>query len=134
MKISKKELNFLNQLTTEIIILDKEYKIIWLNDSALNKGWKIDPNKKEKNLISLQLSEETAASVIKLLNKSMDKGSSQTRRDFPLKTTKDKKREIDFTVRYSNSYECILIEVSCVDNLNKIIDSTKTLLNSKDCS
>ena len=66
MKISKTELNFLNQLTTEIIILDKEYKIIWLNDSALNKGWKIDPNKKEKNLISLQLSEETAASVIKL--------------------------------------------------------------------
>ena len=50
MKISKKELNFLNQLTTEIIILDKEYKIIWLNDSALNKGWRIDPNKKEKNL------------------------------------------------------------------------------------
>ena len=64
MKISKKELNFLNQLTTEIIILDKEYKIFWLNDSALNKGWIIDPNK-EKNLISLQLSEETAASVIK---------------------------------------------------------------------
>jgi two-component system nitrogen regulation sensor histidine kinase GlnL len=130
MKISKKELNFLNQLTTEIIILDKEYKIIWLNDSALNKGWIIDPNK-EKNLISLQLSEETAASVIKLLNKSMVKGSSQTRRDFPLKTTKDKKREIDFTVRYSNSYDCILIEVSCVDNLNKIIDSTKTFSTQK---
>ena len=130
MKISKKELNFLNQLTTEIIILDKEYKIIWLNDSALNKGWIIDTNK-EKNLISLQLSEETAASVIKLLNKSMDKGSSQTRRDFPLKTTKDKKREIDFTVRYSNTYDCILIEVSCVDNLNKIIDSTKTFSTQK---
>ena len=55
MKISKKELNFLNQLTTEIIILDKEYKIIWLNDSALNKGWIIDTNK-EKNLMAIYYS------------------------------------------------------------------------------
>ena len=61
----------------------------------------------------------------------MEKGSSQTRRDFPLKTTKDKKREIDFTVRFINSYDCILIEVSCVDNLNKIIDSTKTFSTQK---
>ena len=130
MKISKSELNFLNQLTTEIVILDEEYKIKWLNDSALNKGWMIQSNE-EKNLITQQLSEETALSVIKLLNKSKEKGSSQTRRDFPLVTSKNKKREIDFTVRFSNTYKCIIIEISCVDNLNKIIDSTKTFSTQK---
>ena len=130
MKISKSELNFLNQLTTEIIILDKKFKIIWLNDSALNKGWIINSDK-EKNLISTQLSDQTATSVISLINKSMEKESSQTRRDFSLITSKNKKREIDFTVRFSNSYDCILIEISCVDNLNKIIDSTKTFSTQK---
>ena len=130
MKISKSELNFLNQLTTEIIILDKRHKIVWLNESALNKGWIIHTSE-EKNLISNQLSEETAASVVNLINKSMEKRSSQTRRDFPLKSSKNKKREIDFTVRYSNSYDCIIVEISCVDNLNKIIDSTKTFSTQK---
>ena len=69
MNIESSELNFLNQLTTEIIILDKDYKIIWLNDSALNKGWYIN-SKIEDNHISKQLSEETASSVMNLLNKS----------------------------------------------------------------
>ena len=66
MNIESSELNFLNQLTTEIIILDKDYKIIWLNDSALNKGWYIN-SKIEENHISKQLSEETASSVLNLL-------------------------------------------------------------------
>ena len=85
MNIESSELNFLNQLTTEIIILDKDYKIIWLNDSALNKGWYIN-SKIEDNHISKQLSEETASSVMNLLNKSTEKRSSQTKRDFPLIT------------------------------------------------
>ena len=66
-----------------------------------------------------------------LLNKSTEKRSSQTKRDFPLITSKNQKREIDFTVRCSDSYECIIIEISCVDNLNKIIDSTKTFSTQK---
>ena len=39
MKMNTEKLSFLNQLETEIIILDRDLVIIWLNDSALNKGW-----------------------------------------------------------------------------------------------
>jgi hypothetical protein len=39
MRINESELSFLNQLTSEIIILDENLQIIWLNYSALNKGW-----------------------------------------------------------------------------------------------
>ena len=65
MKISKSELNFLNQLTIEIIILDREYRIIWLNDSALNKGWVIDSNK-DKNLIAQVATENEEADTLKI--------------------------------------------------------------------
>ena len=53
MAINKTELSFLNQLTSEIIILNEDLKIVWLNYSALNKGWVIDD---KNNLITNQLS------------------------------------------------------------------------------
>ena len=71
MKINKSELTFLKQLTSEVIILDKDLFIIWLNDSALNKGWFIN-NDKDKNLLSDQLSEETNGSLIGLLKKTIE--------------------------------------------------------------
>ena len=58
MKMNTEKLSFLNQLETEIIILDRDLFIIWLNDSALNKGWVLN-SKKDKNLITDQFSEET---------------------------------------------------------------------------
>jgi hypothetical protein len=80
MKINKSELTFLNQLTSEVIILDKDLFIIWLNDSALNKGWFIN-NDKDKNLLSDQLSEETNGSLIGLLKKNnRDKRISNKKR------------------------------------------------------
>ena len=130
MKINKSELTFLNQLTSEVIILDKDLYIIWLNDSALNKGWFIN-NDKDKNLISDQLSEETNGSLIGLLKKTIETNGSQTKRDFELMTSKLKKRDIDITVRWSNTYTCLILEILCVDNLNKIIDSTKTFSTQK---
>jgi two-component system nitrogen regulation sensor histidine kinase GlnL len=130
MKINKSELTFLNQLTSEVIILDKDLFIIWLNDSALNKGWFIN-NDKDKNLISDQLSEETNGSLIGLLKKTIETNGSQTKRDFELMTSKLKKRDIDITVRWSNTYTCLILEILCVDNLNKIIDSTKTFSTQK---
>ena len=130
MKINKSELTFLNQLTSEVIILDKDLFIIWLNDSALNKGWFIN-NDKDKNLISDQLSEETNGSLIGLLKKTIETNGSQTKRDFELVTSKLKKRDIDITVRWSNTYTCLILEILCVDNLNKIIDSTKTFSTQK---
>lgn len=130
MKINKSELTFLNQLTSEVIILDKDLFIIWLNDSALNKGWFIN-NDKDKNLLSDQLSEETNGSLIGLLKKTIETNGSQTKRDFELMTSKLKKRDIDITVRWSNTYTCLILEILCVDNLNKIIDSTKTFSTQK---
>ena len=130
MKINKSELTFLNQLTSEVIILDKDLFIIWLNDSALNKGWFIN-NDKDKNLISDQLSEETNGSLIGLLKKTIETNGSQTKRDFELMTSNLKKRDIDITVRWSNTYTCLILEILCVDNLNKIIDSTKTFSTQK---
>lgn len=130
MKINKSELTFLNQLTSEVIILDKDLFIIWLNDSALNKGWFIN-NDKDKNLLSDQLSEETNGSLISLLKKTIETNGSQTKRDFELMTSNLKKRDIDITVRWSNTYTCLILEILCVDNLNKIIDSTKTFSTQK---
>ena len=120
MKLDIKELNFLNQLTSEIIILNKDLYIIWLNDSALNKEWVMHSNF-NKNLISDQLSDETNSSLISLLKKTIENTGSQTKRDFELITSKQKKREIDITVRWSNTYKCLIVEILCVDNLNKII-------------
>ena len=56
--MNSEKLSFLNQLETEIIILDRDLFVIWLNDSALNKGWVLN-SKKNHNLITDQFSEET---------------------------------------------------------------------------
>ena len=72
MKINKENLSFLNQLASEVILLDKELKIIWLNDSALNKGWVLN-KKNNNNYITDQFSEETNGSLISLLKKQLSK-------------------------------------------------------------
>ena len=123
MAINKTELSFLNQLTSEIIILNEDLKIVWLNYSALNKGWVIDD---KNNLITNQLSEVTNSSLVSLFKSAIRKNLSQTKRDFELINSKLEKREIDLTVRWSNSYECLIVEILCVDNLNKMVDSSKT--------
>ena len=123
MAINKTELSFLNQLTSEIIILNEDLKIVWLNYSALNKGWVIDD---KNNLITDQLSEVTNSSLVSLFKSAIRKNLSQTKRDFELINLKLEKREIDITVRWSNSYECLIVEILCVDNLNKMVDSSKT--------
>ena len=68
MKIDKVQLSFLNQLASEVVILDKGLKILWLNDSALNKGWVLNSSNKE-NLITDQFSAETNGKLINLLKK-----------------------------------------------------------------
>ena len=72
MKVDKSQLLFLNQLASEVIILDEDLKITWLNDSALNKGWVLNPNNKN-NLITDQFSEETNGKLISLLKNTVKK-------------------------------------------------------------
>ncbi len=128
--MNTEKLSFLNQLETEIIILDRELFIIWLNESALNKGWVLN-SKKDKNLITDQFSEETNGALINLLKKTIEKNGAKTKRDFEIITAADTKRTIDLTVSWNNENECLILEILCVDNLNKIIDSTKTFSTQK---
>ena len=129
MRLDKLQLNFLNQLSSEIIILDIDLNILWLNDSALNKGWVL--NNKEKYLVTDQFSEESKLNLSSFLNKAIGNEGSKTKRDFELDFKTNTKRIIDLTVRWSNQFEILILEVSCVDNLNKIIDSTKTFSTQK---
>jgi len=130
MKLDKSKLSFLNQLESEIIILDRDLFVIWLNDSALSKGWVLN-SKKEGNLITDQFSEKTNGSLISLLKKVIDKNGAKTKREFEITTSADTKRVIDMTVSWNNKYDCLILEILCVDNLNKIIDSTKTFSTQK---
>ena len=129
MKLDNLQLNFLNQLSTEIIILDVGLNVIWLNDSALNKGWVL--NNKEKYLVTDQFSDESKSNLSNFLKKAIGNEGSKTKRDFELNFKTSTKRIIDLTVRWSNQFEILILEVSCVDNLNKIIDSTKTFSTQK---
>ena len=125
MKVNIENIKFLNQLTSEVILLDKDLYIIWLNDSALNKGWVLNSNNKN-NIITDQFSEETNGKLISLLKNTVEKNGATTKRDFELTTSSNAKRVIDLTVSWSNDFNCLILEILCVDNLNKIIDSTKT--------
>ena len=129
MNLDNTDLSFLNQLATEIIILDKNFNIIWLNDSALNKGWVMVKDK--KNIITDQLSAKTNSTLIGLLKKTVETHGSKTKRDFEIISSDDSKRIIDLTIKWSREYKSLILEILCVDNLNKIIDSTKTFSTQK---
>ena len=127
--IDKSKLTFLNQLSSEIVLLDKNFKILWLNESALNKGWVL--NKNDENVITDQFSEETQKSLVGFFKKTLHSQGSKTKREFELITAAKTKRVIDLTVSWSNEYEALILEILCTDNLNKIIDSTKTFSTQK---
>ena len=129
MNIDQTQLSFLNQLASEIIILNRDLKVVWLNDSALSKGWVLNIN--NNSLITEQFSEETNGPLISLLNKTLGKEGAKTKRDFELTTAANTKRVIDITVSWSRDFDCLILEILCVDNLNKIIDSTKTFSTQK---
>ena len=129
MKLENLQLNFLNQLSSEILILDCDLNIIWLNDSALNRGWFF--NKKEVNSVTDQFSKESKLKLSVFLKKAIGNEGSKTKRDFELSLESNNKRVIDLTVRWSIQYEVLILEISCVDNLNKIIDSSKTFSTQK---
>ena len=129
MKLENLQLNFLNQLSSEILILDCDLNIIWLNDSALNRGWFF--NKREVNSVTDQFSKESKLKLSVFLKKAIGNEGSKTKRDFELNLESNNKRVIDLTVRWSIQYEVLILEISCVDNLNKIIDSSKTFSTQK---
>ena len=118
----------LNQITSEIIVLDKDLKVIWLNDSAITNNWKISDNNSN---INSQFSYQTNAELKQLIDDCLDTGNTIIKRDFKLEKDSEKHRIVDLTVNWSGTEKLLILEVLCVDNLHKIIDSSKVFSTQK---
>ena len=66
----------LNQLASEIIVLDEDLDILWLNDSAASSGWIVLTDK--KNPIKEQFLEKTSNELAKLLGECISSKNSIT--------------------------------------------------------
>ena len=121
--------SLINQLSSEVIILDADLDILWINDSASANGWICTSDK--TNLIADQFIEETNKELTKLLTYCISSGNSVTKRDFKLTKFDGKNRIVDLTSSWSESDSILMIELLCVENLNKIIDSSKTFSTQK---
>ena len=119
----------LNQLASEIIVLDKDLNLVWMNDSATSNGWIF--NNTKTNLITDQLGDETSIELTKLLIDCTSSGASVTKRGFKLSTLSEKNRIVDLTVSWSGNDNVLIMELFCIDNLNKIIDSSKIFSTQK---
>jgi len=104
------EFEIFNSLNTEIIILKaKDFSLLWLNDSAKATNWIPDSLSHESvNIFSL-MNEAAAEEVKELLSQAKKNASSITRRDFIIEGRSDQLTE----------------------NLNKIIDSTRSFATQK---
>tara|TARA_B110000003_G_scaffold69836_1_gene71206 strand:+ start:727 stop:1806 length:1080 start_codon:yes stop_codon:yes gene_type:complete len=121
--------SLLNQLASEIIVLSKDLNILWANDSALSNGWMLSDG--DSNKITNQFNHETSEELTKLLTDCISSNASITKRGFRLYKSQEKNRTVDLTVSWSNSDDILIIELFCIDNLNKIIDSSKTFSTQK---
>ena len=126
-----KELNnsLLNHLASEIILLNNNLQIIWANESATNNGWKYNSTKQES--ISSYFPHENNLELHELLIKSLNDSGASTKRDLEIINEENNKRIVDLTISWSEVYECLILEINCVDSLNKIIDSTKVFSTQK---
>jgi len=127
--IKQLDTGLLNLLNTEIIILDESLSILWVNDSALANGWINDT--KNQSSYSKFFCLKTEQEIKRVINMAIKDRKSVTKRDFELISNNNASREVDLTVSFSPKYEWIIIEVMSVDNLNKIIDSSKMASSQK---
>ncbi len=120
--------SYLNQLSTEIIFFSGT-SIEWFNESAQNNGWKLKDN------IPLPLEKlfdkGTAYDVKSFVEDINHRKNSTTKRNFELRFATRKKRIVDITGSWSEKYNLTIVEIQNIDNLNKIIDSTKTFSMQK---
>ena len=121
--------SLLNQLASEIIVLDKDLNIVWMNDSATSNGWVF--NSVKAGIITEQLSDETSKELTKLLVDCISTGASVTKRGLKLSKSSEKNRIVDLTVSWSGNDNVLIMELLCIDNLNKIIDSSKIFSTQK---
>ena len=136
-----------NQLSTEIIILDQDLRILTMNEAAASNGWLgFSADKQEAFELLINKSEIEASKFIPLqslltndsfdllgetLQMAREKESAITVREMLLTNKEGMERTIDLTVSLSNEFDVFVLEVSNVDNLNRIINSTRTDASQK---
>ncbi|MBC8221346.1 MAG: histidine kinase [SAR86 cluster bacterium] len=126
------EFKAFDNLNTEIIILDgDDFKLLWINDAAKAANWIGDSSKFEDKKISSLLNEETGFQINKILKKTRENSGSVTRRDFEIVHQSGTVRTVDLTITFSEKKNLIFIEAVSIDNLNKIIDSTRSFSTQK---
>jgi two-component system, NtrC family, nitrogen regulation sensor histidine kinase GlnL len=126
------EFEAFNSLNTEIIILNaQDFSLLWLNDSAKAANWIADSSINDTGDIFSMLDEPAAEQIKELLAQAKKNSSSITRRDFMIGEHSEQLRTLDVTVTYSEKKDLFYIEALNTENLNKIIDSTRSFASQK---
>ena len=121
-----------DNLNTEIIILDGDsFNLVWMNEAAKAAHWTGDSSKlKGKTILSI-LDERTGDQINQILRKTKKNNGSVTKRDFEIVDKSGDARTIDLTITFSDKKNLVFIEAVNIDNLNKIIDSTRNFSTQK---
>jgi len=121
-----------DNLNTEIIILDGDNSdLLWMNEAAKAAHWTDDSSKLSGKKISSLLNKQTKYQIEQILQKTRKGSGSVTRRDFEVVYQSGNSRTIDLTITFSDKKNLIFIEAVNIDNLNKIIDSTRNFSTQK---
>ena len=130
--MNTQEFEALNGLNTEVIILDaKDLSVIWLNDSAKAANWIPESSAHELKDIFSFIDDEAENQIKEILLQAKKNASAITRRDFIISDSNGQVRTLDLTISYADKKNLIYIEALSTENLNKIIDSTRSFSTQK---
>ena len=130
--MNTQEFEALNGLNTEVIILDaKDLSVIWLNDSAKAANWIPESSAHELKDIFSFIDDEAENQIKDILLQAKKNASAITRRDFIISDSTGQVRTLDLTISYADKKNLIYIEALSTENLNKIIDSTRSFSTQK---
>jgi len=130
--MNTQEFEALNGLNTEVIILDaKDSSVIWLNDSAKAANWIPESSSHELKDIFFFIDNEAENQIKEILLQAKKNASAITRRDFIISDSTGQVRTLDLTISYADKKNLIYIEALSTENLNKIIDSTRSFSTQK---
>ncbi|MBT3674032.1 MAG: histidine kinase [Proteobacteria bacterium] len=130
--MNTQEFEALNGLNTEVIILDaKDLSVIWLNDSAKAANWIPESSTHELKDIFSFIDDEAENQIKEILLQAKKNASAITRRDFIISDSTGQVRTLDLTISYADKKNLIYIEALSTENLNKIIDSTRSFSTQK---
>ena len=130
--MNTQEFEALNGLNTEVIILNaKDLSVIWLNDSAKAANWIPESSAHELKDIFSFIDAEAENQIKEILLQAKKNASAITRRDFIISDSNGQVRTLDLTISYAEKKNLIYIEALSTENLNKIIDSTRSFSTQK---